>query len=284
MKAKEIIKRQNEDKQLKRQFAARTEYNLAETWIAISWIVVILLSAIGLLGVSSDVQYPVQIGLIVVDAIAMTMAKRHIKNGAKIRAAFDKYVLGVSDEFDDEHISSIDEMVEKTILRHRRKYKTLKNNSGTDNPQGVKDWYIIPEGALLADEEATFICQEENAWWDKKEFRAKRYILTVLGSILILVVVLLLTHSNNILKTTVGLASFIIFLVKRAYDNRKYHDVSIELETLINDHKNKDYWVSVNVIQKSINKRRALTVTHFNWWHKLTSKRYHTLYETHCGK
>lgn len=284
MKAKEIIKRQNEDKQLKRQFAARTEYNLAETWIAISWIVVILLAAIGLLGVSSDVQYPVQIGLVVVDAIAMTIAKRHIKNGAKIRAAFDKYVLGVSDEFDDEHISSIDEMVEKTILRHRKKYMTLKNNNGTDNPQGVKDWYIIPEEVLSADEEATFICQEENVWWDKKEFNAKLYILIALGFVTIIVALLLLKYSNNMLKTTAGLVPFFAYLIKRVCNNIKYRDASIALDTLVNDHKNKDYWVSVKVIQQGIDKRRALNVTHFNWWHKLTSKRYHTLYETHCGK
>lgn len=167
MSSKEIQVRQNQELQLKIQYAARECYNTAEKLNYWVWGLCILSFVIGFLPNESG-SVLLSVGSILCDVLAFLLNIALVKknsNAAMLRKHFDDCVLKIGCEECSTSRETF-ELVEKICAKHPQKFVTQIKNSGIDSPPGVKDWYSFSK--KYEGSEAQFECQRMNAWWDSK--------------------------------------------------------------------------------------------------------------------
>lgn len=279
MNSDEIQKKQNEDKYLKVQYAARVCYNSAETCNHLAWIAC-LVSAFSIFFPDSWPIYIVNGIPFIADIFAvilMYITSHQVKWASKFRRYFDSYVLNInSSQFKETDRREIQERVEKICLKNPKDATIQMSNTGRDSPPGVRNWYEFTKFYDGVDSQIE--CQRQNTWWNKKMFR-KRFLVTVCASILIIVVFLLFTINNNIVTVILCSTGLIIKTAERLLENVKYIRISNLIEgaqLAVEAHPTKE---SVERLQELIDERRSINVLELNLFHRKYANILSNIYE-----
>ena len=281
MNSSEIEKRQNEERMLRYQYASRHYFNRAEKyndliWVfcIISWLVIFF----------PDIP---NIGMLVIavpffaDVVALILSWRmavYVSSASSLRRYFDAYVLGINiDQFDAPQVQRLEELSLKAINESPDTSKVEMNNTGHDNPNGVRNWYEFTQP--LSEEDAVYECQKQNGWWNKR-ISGERIKYTVIRLIIFipLIILLLIITKAEILITIFGSSALIIKCIERLVVNIRYYMISLEIDGAIDVLTSSRTSENVNKVQNKIDERRAMLVLERNRIHKRRSKEYHKLY------
>lgn len=278
---KEIAKRQNEELYLKLQFAARKLFNRAEITSYLTWLFCMISVVVGLL-CSNDSHFIFAIITIVSEVAALFFDKytaQTILNAADLRALFDHHILNLPLPKTEKPREELFEIAEKLKQNYYKEYLCQINNTGKQQPPGVKDWYDtevdVPEGSCAA-----YFIFKENKYWDKKMVAFKTAMSII--AIIVVAVTLYIVYSNHSLSSFIwivtGSLALFVKIVERLIVMIHYHDASVRIDTLLSifDTLGKDK--AIPEIQKAINIRRKLPVVHINLFHKIKAYTYHFLY------
>lgn len=278
----EIAAKQNELDQLKLQYAARVFYNRAEIYNYIVW-VLCLLSAVMVVFANSKSAIPFVI-IFFSDIFALIHNKcmeRAVLIASDFRKLFDHNVFNLEGVCVDTH-NSLDRLIEfreKVIAKNPQKYIIQLKNTGRDNPPGVRNWYDTT--ADLSGDAATFKCQKENVWWDKK-ISIYQWLLCGAITILLIGVAIFLLRVKSLTEVLLILlseAGLIIRLCERITIIYQYKKVSIEIDTLVSSFDAFAEHKGVTALQSKIEQRRNLPMTHINYIHQKAAKKLTELYE-----
>jgi len=162
-----------------------------------------------------------------------------------------------------------------------RKYSININNSGTDTPNGVKNWYtdIAPNLPL---DEAIMKCQGQNIYWDKYLIKYYKNLLKI-SCVIILIIFLFLYWNNELKDFVLGLISSYSILeiitkeLSKANESTTYH---IEIDSILSTSNNLGT-INLNLLkdlQSKIYLRRDSCFNVPSFLHKLNSGKLHRTY------
>ena len=263
---------------LKCQYAARYLFNYAEVVNVAVWLFAILSAIMVFVDLDSSVSLWIPIAIDVFSLAALGWRNYNVKWAAKLRNYFDAVVLGIG-------LSNYSEADKRSIFERisnieRRKSDTLRiqiNNTGRDNPPGVKNWYEFPDE--LSGCEAVFETQKQNCWWNKRlSSRRKVIVGIVLVSIFISALFVMTFHqqlSDKIIACFVALAVNAFDLIQA---NIKYDNLSKAMDTLIKTPDISKNASQLEYLQRIINDRRQIPVLEMNLIHKKHSKEWSETY------
>lgn len=276
-----IAAKQNEPDQLKLQYAARIFYNRAEISNYIVWLLCLLSAAMVFF---SDPTNTLPFAIIFFSDIFAFVFNKYMEKAilvaADFRKLFDHNVLGLYSDYVYTHnnFTRLAELKEKVIAGNFRDFTVQLKNTGKDKPPGVRNWYDT--NANISGDLATFECQKENVWWDKKILIYQWLLYGVITILLISVVILLfraksLTEVSLILLSEAGL---LIRVCERITVIYQYKKVSIEIDTIVNSFDAFTKHKGVSTLQSKIEQRREIPMTHINYFHKKAAKKLTELY------
>lgn len=268
----EINKKQNEDKMLELQYYARKQYNKSVNISEINIAVILISIILEILNINNIYISGL---LFIIFLVLEYLANNCIKNAAKARNIFDAILF----EFDiPEGYDKIKKNAYKICAKNKEDFEIQKNNTGTDNPPGLKDWYTKNNGRNK--NEIILKCQIENTRWDKEITNID--IKIFLAIFLVLLCIVIIKYFNRPLHelikclfVTIQLIWEIIKRIKFYYD---YNKNLSNRECLINEFSNNR--VSKNnlkSLQKLIEERRSLNLVPLNSIHKKVSKKIHDI-------
>ena len=281
MKSNEIYSRQNQDKFLKIQYAARVNYNSAENFNKYAWLLC-LISAFSIFLPRTWHEYILNGIPFAADLVAMVcslIASDKVKWGATFRKYFDAYVLDIStDQFSETDVREILEKSEKIFLKSPEIGRIQISNAGHDSPPGVKDWYEFSE--LLDGIEAQFECQRQNIWWNKKMSKLRIFATACLGVTVVFTFMLLIyATSNSMLSILLCCGGIIGKIIERLIENIQYFHVSeliIGSQRTVEVHPTKE---SIEQLQCFIDERRAINVLESNYFHQKIAAKLSDIYK-----
>ena len=144
MNSQEIQERQNEEKYLKVQYAARVYFNSAEKYNYLAW-VACLVSAFSIFLPGSWSPYIINGIPFIADIFAVILslvASYKIKWASKLRKYFDSYVLNIDmNQRSETDIRKMRERTEKICCKNPNDTAIQIANTGKDSPPGVRNWY-----------------------------------------------------------------------------------------------------------------------------------------------
>lgn len=268
MSSNEIQSRQNEERLLKIQYAARRCYNTAEKINNYVW----LLCLIAAFSVffpetwSVFLNYGVPFVADIVTVCLMFLVNHKVKTGAQLRRYFDAYVLNICpDAFSETEFRKIKEISGKIYSENSAIAEIHMRNTGHDHPPGVYEWYVFPKHCFGVS--AQFECQRQNTWWNSK-MSSKRLVITICAAILIAAGFVLLMVNGEILTIILCSAGLIIKIAERLIENWKYIKVSVQIDGAQQTIESCPTKEGVAKLQNFIDKRRSIVVLEFNWLHK----------------
>lgn len=278
---KEIEKRQNEEKMLKCQFAARYYFNAAELWrrcgFWCSFLSVLMFLVPWVDGVSAEraaIILPCVLdGLLAVSILAVN---NNVRKGALLRNYFDRVVFGFSvDRYDTREIS---ELVQRAVSHKPKKCGLQILHTSEDRLPGVRNWYKFSQ--KYSDHEVIFECQKQNQWWTKRMVLMKItvYLLLFLAVIIagIAVVCLLQINLFRVLACLLGLIiAFGDGLVNEVKGLLALVEIKGCIEALNISHSRKQ----IEMLQRKIEERRKLPVLEINFVHRLRSRKLSMRYD-----
>ena len=268
----DINKKQNEDDMIQLLFYSRNLYNKS-TRIAVLKIIVIVINIILSL-IQKDTVY-LSSAFFSAFTILEIYENFCVKNAAKARNIFDNILFGFKQSDYEEEIK---EKAYSLCKRHKKEYEIQKENLGTDNPPGLRNWYSEKKGN--GKNEIVFKCQIENTEWDKK---ITIIDLKIFMAVLIAVAVLVIFKYYN--KELSELISVILVGIELVYEIIKrfklysVHNKIISIrECLINQYsKDKIKKDDLIFLQSSIEKRREMDLVPLNFIHKKITNYMHDL-------
>lgn len=280
MNSNEIQRRQNDEKLLKIQYAARKHYNFAEKLNHYAWLLC-LVSAFSIFLPDSCPAFiyngvPFTANLI---ALCSSLLVNHnVKLAAKLRKYFDANVLNICpSQFSDTEIREIKEIAGKAYSKNPSKAEIQMANTGKDSPPGVSGWYVFPEQCIGIS--AKFECQRQNVWWNSK-MSHKRLIVTIFAAVLVGIAFLLFLVSNdNTLTTLLCFSGLIIKIVERLIENGKYIKVSMQIDGALQAIETRPTEEGVEKLQNLIDERRSIAVLELNCFHKKSANILSKVYE-----
>lgn len=279
MNSRIIENRENEERSLKIQYAARVYYNSAECFSHLAWITS-MLSAITIFLSNNWCEYLVK-GipslLTVLTAIFTIATRNNVKWAAKLRQYFDLYVMGLSMKgFSESDCREVIEKAEKKYQVSQSKARVQMDNTGKDVPPGVRDWYVFPRE--YDGNKAQLECQRQNIWWNSHLFK-KKITINVITLVLIIALFVYLIKSRNIVVTLLCLISLFLKIISRCYANIKYYITSKEIDGALKIVEAEPTNGGIEKLQDLIHQRRATNVLGFNFLHRKNAKRLSSTYE-----
>lgn len=280
-----INKKQNDERMLRYQYAARRYYNRAENMNYIAWFLCITSCIITILPVSSNWETSFTILIFIMDIAALIITLQvntNVSYGAAFRKHFDKYVLEIQTiDFADVELRKLEEKSIQEIQKSQKTYKEQISNTGHDNPPGVRNWYEF--SVFLAGNEAIFECQKQNCWWNQKMTQKRLAFSLALFVCTLLMFALLLTinenSDNSSLQFILGLSPLALKAIERIIENAKYYHLSIKIsgaEEILTKSKSFD---SIKALQDKIDERRSLPVLESNLIHSKCANVLSKLYQ-----
>ncbi|WP_195200277.1 S-4TM family putative pore-forming effector [Faecalispora jeddahensis] len=274
----EIQSRQNDEKLLKIQYAAREYYNSAERLNHYAWLLC-LASAFSVFSPDSWpvlITYGVPFTADIVAICFMSGVDHKVKTAAKLRKYFDAYVLNICpNQFSENYLREIKEVAGKIYSKNPQRAKIQMTNTEKDSPPGVFSWYVFSKPYTGIS--AQFECQRQNTWWNSKVFH-KRFIVTVCAAILVSFTFCFFMLNSDVLRTIFCSAGLIGKIVERLIENKRYINLSIQIDgaqQTVEAHPTKE---GIEFLQSLIDKRRSVNVLELNLVHKklanLLSKEY----------
>lgn len=275
----DIQSKQNDEKLLKIQYAARENYNFAEELNHFVWLLC-LVSAFSVFLPSSCptiATYGIPFVADIVALILFLLVNRRVTTAAKLRKYFDAYVLNICpNQFSEAELREVKEIAEKAYSKNPQKAIIQMTNTGKDSPPGVHEWYVFPEPCIGTT--AQFECQRQNTWWNAKMFH-RRFAASICAFILVAAGFLLLLNNNNIVSVILCSAGLTTKIIERLIENWQYISISKEIAGSQKTVERQPTIVGVEELQSLIDKRRAINVLELNWFHKKNANRFSKLYE-----
>jgi hypothetical protein len=280
MNSNEIQNRQNENKLLKIQYAARESYNAAEK--ANRWVWFLCLASA--FSVFFPETWPVHFAYGIsffADLMAVCLmfhVSYTLKTGAHLRQYFDAYVLDIClNHFSEAELRKIKEVSSRIYLKNPINAEIQMKNTGHDYPPGVFEWYVFPNPCSGIS--AKFECQKQNTWWNSK-MSHKRLIATICAAILLSIgFILLVVLHGEIYTIILCSAGLIIKIIERIIENMKYIKLSTQIDgaqQAIDSHPTEE---GVERLQHFIDKRRSIMVLELNRVHKKNANELSKEYE-----
>jgi hypothetical protein len=278
-----IENRQNEERMLRYQFAARVKYNRAEVqndlvWLCcfISWLTIFLPHSF-----SREILFIAM--PFWADMIATILNWRmtvNVFSASKLRKYFDAYVLRINmDEFSKTELQELEELSIKVIKQYPEKSKEQTTNTGRDDPPGIRNWYEFSQP--LSEHDAIYECQKQNCWWNKK-ITHKRLVYTGIGLLVFIPLAIFFMMGAKteaeILQIIFSSGGLITKCTERLIANGKYYMVSLKIDGALDVLENSRTGESMKKLQAEIDIRRAMPVLERNYIHKRLAKVYSELY------
>lgn len=279
-----IKQRQNEEKMLRYQYAARKCFNRAEILNNFIWILCILSWFLLFLPDSNKFESISICTTSTLDFIALFLSWRMSANvqwGSKLRNYFDSYVLkiGLNDltETDRRHLE------EKSLKEKNaspKDYTIQISNNGHEKPPGVRDWYEFSHPLNGID--AVYECQNQNCWWNNKVTK-RRIIISAIWIIFFFILAVFtkntLAPKQSPLKIVLSSTAIICKFIERIVENARYYYISIKIDGAKEILENGKTLDTIVALQEKINERRSLLVLENNFIHKLKAKSFSELYQ-----
>lgn len=280
---------QNKEENLLLLFSQKTLYNKAKTTKYFALLLALINFVLGIVSKTTDLykdQFLISIFLI-------TWASRYLKNlscksndlAASTQELIDRKLYGfkIESRFLENHNASEIISVAKDLKeKYPQKYLVNISNSGTDTPNGVKNWYTKIHSSLPVDE-AILKCQKQNIYWDKCLIKYYENILNIL-CVIIGIVFLILYWNQGVNSFVLGIiSSFSIFDILRTELSmtKKFTNHNIEIDSIISASVNLG---SINTdflqnLQSKIFSRRKSCFNVPSFIHKLKSIKLHSNYD-----
>lgn len=274
-----IQERQNEDKCLRIQYAARVCFNSAEKNNNLAW-GACLISAFSIFLPNNWPIYIISGIPFVADifaAIFSVVASNQVKFASKLRKYFDSYVLNIRvNQFSETELRELRERTEKICLRNPSEASVQITNSGKDSPPGVREWYVFSR--FYDGIDAQFECQRQNAWWNSK-MQQMRIAITCGSTLIMFFIFLILAMKNSTLKVLLCSAGIILKFVERLVENYRYLRVSRLIDGSLQTIEVHPTEEGIVQLQAFIDQRRSINVLEFGHLHKKLASKLSKLYD-----
>lgn len=280
---------QNKEEILLLLFSQKTLYNKAKNY---KYIIIFMAIVNFLLGIVNKITslYEVQISIIITLIILIceylkSKSSKFNDLAAATQELIDRKLYGfeIKNRFLGNHSNS---QIESTATDLKEKYhsKYIENiqNCGTDEPNGVKNWYIEINPSLPIDK-AILKCQNQNIYWDERLIRYYRNLLNLL-CITIGIIFLILYWNKGVKAFFMGaLSSYTIFmiLIKELYSANKFINYNRYIDAMICTSNileviNQEF---LEELQSKIFLRRKSCFNVPSFIHKIYSKKLHSKYD-----
>ena len=277
---------QNEPKILKLLFLQREKYNNAECYWRYKWIASWTLLGVNIFATvviikSSDLYIVFDAIIIIIIAVFECLSKKNHEIGAKTKQYIDDVLFNFKNGIILDSKDDILEFATECCERYEKDYKIQIENTGSDCPPGLKNWYNVIDS--VDTNEIIFECQKENSWWQKKLFIIYRNWLYVI--IIIITITLIILFINGITVKTIILffLSNVSIFLNGFEDIFATHKYNIMLEKIQEDiqmiEKAKRIGLDqLKQLQANINSLREIRCFVPNILHSKKSTEYHLLY------
>lgn len=280
---------QNKEENLLLLFSQKTLYNKAKTTKYFALLLAIINFALGIVSKTTDL-YKEQF---LISIFIIALASKYLKNlscksndlASSTQELIDRKLYGfkIESRFLENHNASELISVAKDLKeKYPQKYLVEISNSGTDKPNGVKNWYTKIYSNLTVDE-AILKCQKQNIYWDKYLIKCYKNILNTL-CVFIGIIFLILYWNQGLNSFVLGIiSSFSIFdLLKNELSmTKKFTTHNLEIDSMISASVNLG---SINTdflenLQSKIFSRRKSCFNVPSFIHKLKSIKLHSNYD-----
>lgn len=286
----DIYTKQNEEYILMLQYSQRKHYDMAENIQYCIWIFMILNIIINnnviignLLG--SNIVKIIGSVLTVLYILLKLEINKNIEIGAYTKefidcTLFDFDIKKNLKKFTKEQLSEFAVCKKK---KNSSDYLCQINNTGKDEPRGVKNWYENREQMDMKN--AVYGCQKENIWWDQRLSKIYMYIFIVI-SVLVIVSILFINRNESVkslifavlipsvqilIESITQVVNFIKLMIYRA----KVDIMCKSIEKDLNNISEED----LEELQGLIVQRRLYKFLIPNKLHSILSRKFHELRE-----
>lgn len=280
---------QNKEENLLLLFSQKTLYNKAKTTKYFALLLAIINFLLGIVSKTTDL-YKEQF---LISIFIIALVSKYLKNlscksndlASSTQELIDRKLYGfkIESRFLENHNASELISVAKDLKeKYPQKYLVEISNSGTDKPNGVKNWYTKIYSNLTVDE-AILKCQKQNIYWDKYLIKYYKNILNILY-VFIGIIFLILYWNQGVNSFVLGIiSSFSIFdLLKNELSmTKKFTIHNLEIDSMISASVNLG---SINTdflenLQSKIFSRRKSCFNVPSFIHKLKSIKLHSNYD-----
>lgn len=277
-----ITSRENEEELLHVQCAARYSFNRAEYDNYVIWACCLLATLLPWFSPyikESYLSYASACLQLIAFVIALQLEKC-VRTAAHLRNYFDSYVLDIDHPSYSKH--QIDEIIvlsTELVRRHAKWSQIQMENTGSDTPPGVRNWYEVSDD--LSPRDTIYECQRQNWWWENELAKDKLRAVAVC----MLFVLVLLSLSYYFVRPTIitVLTSFTGLFTQSvtrfiAYwkNERISHKIEGAVETIAESHAK----ANEEHLQHLINERREILVLGFNHLYRKKCKQLTELYRS----
>lgn len=254
MNTEDLQKRQNELWMREFQFSARHLFNKAQLIGRINWFATVVLLILVVIPYDSAV---VLIGGFILDiglGISWWLFGKHVGDAANFRKAFDRYVFGM-----DSTGINLEDLKENAFTikgKHLKEYEHQINNTGNDEPRGVKDWYTLD---VNSSDCPVLMCQKENYYWT---MNLRKWNMLFYGTFIAVMVAGIIAFFVwlDVWKAILGCSAIIITVVERTVNHAKYYNALFKIRFAFDFFENDMDDRALLKIQECIEEARALPV------------------------
>ena len=260
--------KQNEEKMLKVQFAARIFYNKAENLSYLAFVISFLLMFV----IFIPDEYSVWLTKIlpflmqVLCFVILYIRDKYIIKASNLRNYFDYFVLNIkSSNYSNSRVREIYEIAEENYKSRYDEFAIQSQNNGESKQPGVLDWYIIKEENNQID--AIYECQKQNIWWNSKmeKFRFKLYSRVLIFLILVLIMIFV---SKGFLEMILSFSAILFLISSQIINWYKYIVISYKISgavEILDLSRNED---GILILQEYLIELRKINLLHINLIHK----------------
>lgn len=260
--------KQNEEKMLKVQFAARIFYNKAENLSYLAFIISFLLMFVIFIPDEFSVWLTkiLPFFIQVLCFVIIYIRDKYIIKASNLRNYFDYYVLNIkSSNFSNSRVREINEIAEENYKSRNDEFEIQSQNNGESKQPGVLDWYIIKEENNQID--AIYECQKQNIWWNSKmeKFRFKLYSRVLIFLILVLIMIFV---SKGFLEMILSFSAILFLISSQIINWYKYIVISYKISgavEILDLNRNED---GILILQEYLIELRKINLLHINQIHK----------------
>ena len=284
---KEISIRQNEPDILILQYLQRKMYDDSKqcwrySWY-VAWTLLVCSLILQVLDLESSGTIIVLIAILDVSILALEyISDKKMKIGASTKYYIDNILFELSNAESKYTIKKVRELAIECSQKDNIGYEIQIRNTGKDNPPGLKDWYTVSVSDDM--NQAIFMCQEENSWWQSKLSNLyMKCLLVTIGVLVILIFLILCIFGITVemfvllLLTNLGIVGKAI---KDAIAMYKYNIIQVRIHENIEMIKRMDT-IDISLLQllqDNINGLREVNFLVPDFLHKKKSIKLHSLY------
>ncbi len=283
MSVNAIEKKQNEERMLRYQYAARRYNNSAEKLNDLVWICCIISVLIIFLPTNTTwgkFFIAVPFFMNIMAAILNWRMTINVSIASALRKYFDAYVLGINiDQFTEPEVQKLEELSIKVSKHSPVKSEEQMSNTSRDYPPGVRNWYEFSQP--LSEQDAIYECQKQNCWWNKK-MTLKRLIFTGIKLLVLIPFAIFFVIKANtnveIMQVIFSSGGLITKCAERLGANGRYYMLSLKIDGALDILTNSRSVENIKKLQVEIDARRAMPVLEINRIHKRHAKKISELY------